>query len=69
MLAASLDVIAGACALLAVVCAVVSVLGLLVAGRAPAISAAPLAACAMAGLIWAVLAVGLAWMSSALAGQ
>jgi hypothetical protein len=69
MLVSTLDVLAGACAVLAVVCAVPSVLALIVAGRRPAISAAPAMGCAMAGLIWAVLAVGLAWMSSALAGR
>lgn len=69
MLTTTLDVMAGACALLAVVCVVASVVGLLVAARAPAISAAPVAGCAMAGLLWAAAAVALAWIGSALAGR
>lgn len=69
MLVSTLDVMAGLCAVLAAVCAIPAVLALIVAGRRPAISAAPAMGCAMAGLIWALLAVALAWMSSALAGR
>lgn len=69
MLASTMGVLAGGCAVLAVVCAVGAALGLLVAGRQPVLSTAPVMGCALAGLIWAVLAVGLAWMNSALAGR
>lgn len=69
MLSTVFGFLAGACAVLVLLAILLTLPALLVAARRPAISAAPAAGCAFAGFVWAMLALALAWMSSALAGQ
>lgn len=69
MASSILGALAGASALLAVMAAAGATIALVIAGRAPRLSAAPAMGCAFAGLIWACLAIALGMMSSALVGQ
>lgn len=68
MLSTVFGFLAGTCAALAALCALLALPALLVAWRRPMISAAPVAGCAFSGFVWGCLALGFAWASSTLAG-
>lgn len=69
MASAILGALATFAAVLAALSALAALAGLAIAAPQPRLSAAPVAGCAFCGLAWAALALGLSFVSSALAGR
>lgn len=68
MLSAMTGFLAGACALLAGLAGALALVALVVAGRPPRLATGCVVAIAACGLVWAVWAIILGYVSSALAG-